>query len=123
MPTDILIRDYLPIAILFTVAAIVALAVPILGHLLGPSSKTDVKSSPYESGMTPIGKAVRRFPVRFYMVAVLFILFDVEVMFILPWAVVFRALGMPGLIAMLVFIVILLIGFIYEWKTGALDWK
>lgn len=123
MPIDVLIRDYLPVLILFTVSGIITAAIPILDHLLGPRQKTKAKEMPYESGMNPIGRAVRRFPVRFYLVAVLFILFDVEVMFILPWAVIFRALGMRGLIAMLVFIGILTIGFLYEWKTGALDWK
>ncbi|MEY3150288.1 MAG: hypothetical protein RL635_5 [Chloroflexota bacterium] len=78
---------------------------------------------PYESGMTPIGAAVRRVPVRYYLVAVLFILFDIEVVFFLPWAVVLRKLGMFGLLEMLVFVAILLVGYVYVWKRGALEWE
>ncbi len=73
--------------------------------------------------MTPIGSAVRRMPVRFYLVAVLFLLFDIEVIFLLPWAVVLRKLGLFGLIEMLVFVAILLVGYIYVWKKGALEWE
>ncbi|MCH2539505.1 MAG: NADH-quinone oxidoreductase subunit A [Anaerolineales bacterium] len=78
---------------------------------------------PYESGMTPIGSAVRRMPVRYYLIAVLFVLFDIEVIFLLPWAVVLRKLGLFGLIEMLVFVTILLVGYIYVWKKGALEWE
>ena len=73
--------------------------------------------------MTPIGTAVRRMPVRFYLIAVLFVLFDIEVIFLLPWAVVLRKLGMFGLIEMLVFVIILLVGYVYVWKKGALEWQ
>ncbi len=75
-----------------------------------------------KSGLTPIGPGTRRMPVRFYLVAVLFILFDIEVIFFFPWAVVFRQLGLFGLIEMLIFILILLVGYIYAWKKGALEW-
>jgi NADH-quinone oxidoreductase subunit A len=78
---------------------------------------------PYESGMRPIGPGHRRMPVRFYLVAVLFILFDIEVVFFLPWAVVFRQLGLFGLVEMLIFIGILLVGYVYVWKKGALEWE
>ncbi len=78
---------------------------------------------PYESGMTPIGPGTRRVPVHFYLIAVLFILFDIEVVFFLPWAVVFRKLGLFALLEMFVFVGILLVGFIYAWKKGALEWE
>jgi NADH-quinone oxidoreductase subunit A len=78
---------------------------------------------PYESGMTPIGTAVRRMPVRYYLIAVLFVLFDIEVIFLLPYAVVLRKLGLFGLIEMLVFVMILLVGYVYVWKKGALEWE
>lgn len=97
---------------------------------MGPYRPNRKKLSPYESGMTPIGPAVRRLPVKFYLVAVLFILFDIEVVFFLPWAVIFRPwldldkqLGVFLLIEMGVFIVILLVGYIYAWKKGALEWE
>jgi NADH-quinone oxidoreductase subunit A len=94
-----------------------------LGMLFGPKRSTDKKAMPYESGMNPIGPGTRRIPVRFYMVAVLFILFDIETIFFLPWAIVFRQLGLFGLAEMAVFIAILLVGYIYAWKKGALEWE
>jgi NADH-quinone oxidoreductase subunit A len=81
------------------------------------------KIQPYESGMRAIGQGQRRLPVRFYLIAVLFILFDIEVIFFYPWAVAFRQLGIPGLIEMLIFVGILFAGFIWVWKKGALDWE
>ena len=95
----------------------------VLGQILGPRRQTEAKSIPYESGMTPIGSAVRRMPVRFYLIAVLFVLFDIEVIFLLPWAVVLKQLGVFGLIEMLVFVFILLVGYVYVWKKGALEWE
>ncbi len=115
--------DYWPIAILLLVATGLGVMMVVLGHLVGPRRPSARKSQAYESGMTPIGPGTRRMPVRFYMIAVLFILFDIEVVFFLPWAVVFRQLGVFGLIEMLVFIVILLVGYVYAWKKGALEWE
>ncbi|HPP62011.1 MAG: NADH-quinone oxidoreductase subunit A [Anaerolineales bacterium] len=94
-----------------------------MGELFGPKRKSQVKSESYESGMSPIGPGTRRMPVRFYLVAVLFILFDIEVVFFLPWAIVFRQLKLFGFIEMAVFIVILLVGYVYAWKKGALEWE
>jgi NADH-quinone oxidoreductase subunit A len=91
--------------------------------LFGPKKKAAAKGLPYESGMNPYGEGTRRVPVRFYLVAVLFILFDIEVVFFLPWAVVFRQLGLFGLAEMAVFIIILLVGYFYAWKKGALEWE
>jgi NADH-quinone oxidoreductase subunit A len=119
----IMLNEYLPIAILLILSAGLAVLVVAIGHLFGPRRPTERKSMPYESGMRPIGPGTRRMPVRFYLIAVLFILFDIEVVFLLPWAVVFRQLGLFGLVEMFIFIIILLVGYIYAWKTGALEWE
>jgi NADH-quinone oxidoreductase subunit A len=118
-----MLQDYLPIAVLIVLATGLAGLVVLLGHLFGPHHPSVRKSQPYESGMRPIGQGTRRMPVHFYLVAVLFILFDIEIVFFLPWAVVFKKLGLFGLIEMLIFIVVLLVGFVYAWKKGALEWE
>jgi NADH-quinone oxidoreductase subunit A len=118
-----MLQDYLPIVVLIVIATGLAGIVIALGHLFGPRRPTVRKSQPYESGMRPIGPGMRRMPIRFYLVAVLFILFDIEIIFFLPWAVVFKKLGLFGLIEMLIFIVILLVGYVYAWKKGALEWE
>ena len=118
-----MLSAYLPIAVLFIIAAGLAVLIVILGHLFGPHRPTPRKLEPYESGMRPLGPAIRRMPVRFYLVAVLFILFDIEVIFFLPWAVTFKSLGVFGFTEMLVFIAILLVGYVWVWKKGALEWE
>jgi NADH-quinone oxidoreductase subunit A len=115
--------EYIPLIILTVLAAAVAVLVLILGRFFGPHRPTVKKGEPYESGMIPYGPGTRRMSVRYYLVAVLFILFDVEVIFFLPWAVTFRKLGLYSLIEMFVFIAILAVGFIYVWKKGALEWE
>jgi NADH-quinone oxidoreductase subunit A len=115
--------EYVAIALMVVVATLVALIAIGLGTLFGPKKNTAAKAMPYESGMTPYGEGTRRMPVRFYLVAVLFILFDIEVVFFLPWAITFRQLGLFGLIEMVIFIVILLVGYVYAWKKGALEWE
>ena len=115
--------EYVAIAVTIGVAMLVALIAIGLGELFGPKKKSEAKSMPYESGMNPYGEGTRRMPIRFYLIAVLFILFDIEVVFFLPWAVVFRQLGLFGLIEMIIFIVILLVGYVYAWKKGALEWE
>ena len=120
--------EYLPLAILFLFAVILAFIVVALGHLFGPKRNTQRKAAPYESGMQPIGPGTRRISVRFYLVAVLFILFDIEVVFFLPWAVIlsdFTKIGWGpfALIEMMIFIAILLVGYFYAWKKGALEWE
>lgn len=122
MPEDLLFQ-YLPIAILFGIALLIGLLVPVLSISLGPRRPNIRKMSPYESGITPIGAAQRRLPVKFYLVSVLFILFDIEIIFLLPWAVTFRELGFFGLVEVLIFIIILLVGFVWIWKKGALEWE
>jgi NADH-quinone oxidoreductase subunit A len=118
-----MLASFLPILVLFLVAVFIAIFVIVLSSLLGPKKGTPRKLAPYESGMEPIGPAMRRYPVKFYVVAMLFIVFDIEVIFFFPYALVYRALGVPGLLAMGLFFLILMVGFIYEWKKGALKWE
>ncbi len=118
-----LVQQYLPIAILVTLATVLSLIVVFISTILGPRRPTAKKLAPYESGMTPIGPAVRRLPVRFYLIAVLFILFDVEIIFLLPYAVIVRELGTYGLLVVSEFVLLLVIGLIYAWKKGALEWE
>jgi NADH-quinone oxidoreductase subunit A len=115
--------DYMPIIIILTMATGLAILVVVLGAVFGPRRPTRRKSAPYESGMVPYGPGTRRLSVRYYLVAVLFILFDIETVFFIPWAVVFRQLGIFGLIEMLIFIGVLIIGLVYAWKKGALEWE
>ncbi len=117
-----MLNEYLPIVILVILAVGLAILVVVIGHAFGPRRPTSRKSLPYESGMRPIGPGTRRMPVRFYLVAILFILFDIEVVFFLPWAVVFKQLKVFGLVEMFLFILILLVGYVYAWKKGALEW-
>ena len=114
--------DYLPIIILTVLATALGFLVIIIGRVFGPHRPTRKKGNPYESGMIPYGPGTRRMSVRYYLIAVLFILFDVEVIFLLPWAVAFRSLGIFGLIEMFVFIGIMTVAYIYVWKKGALEW-
>jgi len=118
-----MLLEYAAIAAFIIVTAAIGFIAIGLGMLFGPKRPTVRKAMPYESGMNPIGPGTRRMPVRFYLVAVLFILFDIEVVFFLPWAIVFRQLGLFGLVEMLIFIVILLVGYVYAWKKGALEWE
>jgi NADH-quinone oxidoreductase subunit A len=118
-----MLGSFLPILVLFLVAAFIAVFVITLSSQLGPRRSSARKLAPYESGMEPIGAAIRRIPVKFYVVAMLFIVFDIEVVFFYPFALVFRQLGVPGLLAMGVFFLVLVVGFVYEWKKGALRWE
>ena len=115
--------EYVAIGLLIVLSTLVALIAIGLGTLFGPKKESAAKSMPYESGMTPYGEGTRRMPIRFYLIAVLFILFDIEVVFFLPWAITFRQLGLFGLAEMVIFIVILLVGYVYAWKKGALEWE
>jgi NADH-quinone oxidoreductase subunit A len=118
-----MLGDYLPLLVIILSATILAFVVVALGHLIGPSRPNQKKNMPYESGMVPYGPGTRRMHVRYYLIAVLFILFDIEVVFFLPWAVSFRELGMPGLVLMLIFVVVLEVAHLYAWKKGALEWE
>lgn len=114
---------FAPAGVLVVLAVIVTLIVLMISRVFGPFEPSFRKNAPYESGMKPIGPANRRLPVKFYLVAVLFIVFDVEVIFFLPWAVAMRDMGVYGLLVMGFFTLILIVGFIYEWKKGALEWE
>ncbi len=114
---------YLPILVMMVVAGGFAAIALGVSALLGPRRPNPAKDTPYESGIVPLGDARRRFPVQFYVIAVLFILFDVEVILMYPWAVAARQLGLFGLIEMAIFVAILLVGFVYAWKNGAFKWQ
>jgi NADH-quinone oxidoreductase subunit A len=105
------------------IAVVVAAALVALSYLIGKRVKDRVKDSPYECGIVPTGSARERFSVKFYLVGIVFILFDIEAVFLYPWAVVYRELKMFAFVEMLLFVVLILVGFFYVWKKGALDWS
>jgi NADH-quinone oxidoreductase subunit A len=116
-------ETYFPVLVQIAIAVVVAAALVAISFLLGKHVKSRVKDSPYESGMAPTGSARERFSVKFYLVAIVFILFDIEAVFLYPWAVVYRDLKLFGFTEMLVFVVLVLVGFFYIWRKGALDWS
>lgn len=116
------LEGYAPILLQLVIAAGLSAALILLSSLIGDRKPSRTKLSAYECGMVPTGDARQPFSVKFYMVGLLFILFDVEAMFLIAWAVVFRDLGMYGFVIMFIFLVVLMAGFFYEWKKGALDW-
>jgi len=118
-----MIEQYLPLITILALAIFVGFFVILLGSAFGPRRPTTRKAAPYESGMVPYGSGRRRVSIRYYLIAVLFILFDIEVIFLYPWAVVFRQLGVFGLVEMAIFLGILLVGYIYVWRVGALEWQ
>ena len=122
MPTS-LTEEYFPVLLQALVAMLLAAGLITVSYLLGKRVKNRVKDMPYESGIVPTGDARQRFSVKFYLVAMLFILFDIEAIFLYPWAVVYRELLMPGFVEMLIFVILILSGFFYIWKKGALDWS
>jgi NADH-quinone oxidoreductase subunit A len=115
--------DYVPIVLMFLVAAGFVGLTMVVTHWLGPKRKTKVKLESFECGIEPRGNARQAFPIKYFLVAILFVLFDVEVIFMYPWAVNFKEFGVPGFIEMIVFISLLLVGFFYIIKKKALDWK
>ena len=121
-----MLDNYFPILLFIIVGAVVGTAPIILGsgvsRLLGTHRPDSEKLSPYECGFEAFEDARMKFDVRYYLVAILFILFDLEIAFLFPWAIVLREIGMFGLLSMVVFLAILVVGFIYEWKKGALEW-
>ena len=114
---------YLPIILLLVVAVCFGLGSVVFSSLIGQKKYSAVKLQPYECGCEPVGSAQDRFSIKFYMIAMLFILFDIECVFLYPWAILFKRLGVFGLIEMGLFIVILFVGYIYVWKKGALEWE
>jgi NADH-quinone oxidoreductase subunit A len=120
---DNLLREYLPILIFLGIALGLATLFVVASMLFARQNPDSEKLSPYECGFEPFQDARAKFDVRFYLVAILFIIFDLEVAFLFPWAVSLGALGMFGFWSMIVFLGVLTIGFIYEWKKGALEWE
>ena len=117
------LEPYLPGILFILIGAAVGVAPQVLGFLLGPRRPDVAKNSPYECGFEAFEDARMKFDVRYYLVAILFILFDLEIAFLFPWAVSLREIGVPGFWAMMLFLAILVVGFAYEWKKGALDWE
>ena len=117
-----MIEEYIPIFMMVGCAVAFGLFMGKANEILGPSRPTDEKTNTYESGMDPVRTARERFSVKYYLVGVLFIIFDVEIVFMYPWAVAYKQLGLQGLVVMFVFVFILLTGFYYVWKKGALEW-
>ena len=117
-----MLQNYLPILIFLAVAAAFGLLLLMLGFVLGPRRPDSQKLSPYECGFEAFEDSRAKFDVRYYLVAILFIIFDLEIAFLFPWAVALDAIGGFGLISMGVFLAILVVGFVYEWKKGALEW-
>jgi len=118
-----MLGTYLPILLVVLIAVVFGLVALTFSSLIGPKKKTALKLSPYESGCEPVGTARERFSIKFYVIAMLFILFDIEAVFLYPWAILYKKLGLFGLVEMGVFIVILFVGYIYVWKKGALEWE
>ena len=115
--------DYVPIGILVILAALFAAGNIVLSLVLGPHRPNPEKLSPYECGMVPVGTARERFSVKFYLVAMFFIVFDMEIVFLYPWAVAFQQFKLFGLAAMGTFLLILFVGYFYAWKKGGLEWE
>ena len=117
------LQPYLPVILFILVGVAVGVIPQVLGFLLGPNRPDTAKNSPYECGFVAFVDARMKFDVRYYLVAILFILFDLELAFLLPWAVALGDVGLAGFVAVLIFLAVLVVGFAYEWKKGALDWE
>lgn len=118
-----MLTDYFPILLFLAVALLVGVGPLALGFFIGSRRPDPQKNSPYECGFEAFEDARMKFDVRYYLVAILFILFDLEIAFLFPWAVVLKEIGVFGLGAMIIFLAVLVVGFIYEWKKGALEWE
>ena len=116
------LETYVPILLFILVGLLIGAAPMLLGALLGPRNPDPEKLSPYECGFEAFEDARMKFDVRYYLVAILFILFDLEIAFLFPWAVALGSIGMTGFLAMVMFLTVLVVGFVYEWKKGALEW-
>lgn len=114
---------YIPILVFLALALVVAVAMTAIPRILAPKRAYGEKMSPYECGFEAFDDARGRFDIRFYLVAILFVVFDLEVAFLFPWAMAFKSIGMFGFISMMLFLGVLIVGFIYEWKKGALEWE
>ncbi len=126
MPENALLNSYIPVLVMVVGAVAIALILVGLSALLGPRRPSPAKTAPYECGVTPIGSARERFPIKFYLTAMLFILFDIETVFLYPWAVTYKTSGVLmlfNLLEMALFVVILFVGYIYVWRRGGLEWE
>ncbi|MEN9539416.1 MAG: hypothetical protein RLZZ126_1651 [Pseudomonadota bacterium] len=117
------LSEYLPVLLFILVGIGVGVAPQVIGYVLGPNKPNSAKASPYECGFEAFEDARMKFDVRYYLVAILFILFDLEIAFLFPWAVALKDIGPVGFWSVMVFLAILVVGFAYEWKKGALDWE
>ena len=126
---DFQLRDYFPIFVMFVVAAGFAVSQIFVGQLIGQKKPTRTKTMPYECGKDPVGSARERFSVKFYLIAMIFILFDIELIFMMPWAVVFKRMALdPSMrsiiyVEMMLFVVLVAVGYVYVWKKGLFDWS
>ena len=118
-----MLAEYFPILLFLLVGIAIGVALPLAGRLLGPNHPDPAKLSPYECGFEAFEDARMKFDVRYYLVAILFILFDLEIAFLFPWATVINDIGLAGFLSMMLFLAILAVGFIYEWMKGALEWE
>ena len=118
-----MLENYLPVLVFLSIGVGLGFVLLILGAILSPRRPNAQKASQYECGFEPFEDCRFKFDIRFYLVAILFIIFDLEVAFLVPWAVVMQTLAWPGVIAMIAFLFLLLVGFVYEWKKGALEWE
>jgi NADH-quinone oxidoreductase subunit A len=117
------LEQYFPVLLFIIVGSLMGFALIAAGSLLGPNRPDEQKLSPYECGFEAFGDSRMKFDVRYYLVAILFILFDLEIAFLFPWAMANESLGLVGFTTAMIFLAILVVGFIYEWKKGALDWE
>jgi len=115
--------QYLPVLLFILVGLAVGVAPQVIGYVLGPNRPDAAKNSPYECGFEAFEDARMKFDVRYYLVAILFILFDLEIAFLVPWAAALKEVGIVGFVDILIFLVILVLGFVYMWKKGALEWE
>ncbi len=118
-----MLANYLPILLFIIVGLLVGVVPMLMGWMLGPSRPNSQKNSPYECGFEAFEDSRMKFDVRYYLVAILFIIFDLEIAFLFPWAVALQEIGMFGFLSMMLFLGILIIGFIYEWNRGAMEWE
>ena len=118
-----MLTEYLPVLLFLLVSIIFSIGVLSLSFIVSPKKPNNEKLSPYECGFEPFDDARTKFDIRFYLVALLFIIFDLEVAFLFPWAISLKNIGLFGYTSMMIFLIILTIGFIYEWKKGALEWE
>ena len=118
-----MLENYIPILIFIVIGLGLGVVLFALGYFIGPNRPDSEKNSPYECGFEAFEDARMKFDVRYYLVAILFIIFDLEIAFFFPWAVVIREIGMAGFWAMMIFLGVLTIGFVYEWRKGALEWE